>query len=186
MKYISIGAVSSVSTEYILKIAHGGYTFQLDGVLAKLWLNGRSQFCTVTDPIDIKGLMQLLKMGLAVQAEECDAGEYRALTCCTIVPAECKFPFLFLSSTEKRVLTWLRGAGLVLSMAELTYLVEKDVDSEESLLGSSNAQALVERIYNKETIYDNILENQMEHARSREAVVSAIKKLLSKNRIVLL
>jgi len=75
---------------------------------------------------------------------------------------------------------------LVLSMAELTYLVEKDVDSEDKLLGSSNAQALVERIYNKETIYDNILENQMEHARSREAVVSAIKKLLSKNRIVLL
>ena len=186
MKYISIGAVSSGSTEYILKIAHGGYTFQLDGVLAKLWLNGRSQFCTVADPIDIKGLTQLLKMGLAVQAEECDAGEYRALTRCTIVPAECKFPFLFLSSTEKRVLTWLRGAGLVLSMAELTYLVEKNVDCEDKLLGSGNAQVLVEQIYNKETIYDNILENQMEHARSREAVVSAIKKLLSKNRIVLL
>lgn len=186
MKYISIGAVSSGSTEYILKIAHGGYTFQLDGVLAKLWLNGRSQFSTVEDPVDIKGLTQLLKMGLAVQAEECDAGEYRALTHCTIVPAECKFPFLFLSSIEKRVLTWLRGAGLVLSMAELTYLVEKNVESEDKLLGSSNAQALVERIYNKETICDNILENQMEHARSREAVVFAIKKLLSKNRVVLL
>lgn len=186
MKYISIGAVSSGSTEYILKIAHGGYTFQLDGVLARLWLNGRSQFSTAEDPIDIKGLTQLLKMGLAIQAEACDAGEYRALTRCTIVPAESKFPFLFLSSTEKRVLTWLRGAGLVLSMAELTYLVEKNVDSEDKLLGSSNAQALVERIYNKETIYDNILENQMEHARSRDAVVSAIKKLLSKNRIVLL
>ena len=137
MKYISIGAVSSGSTEYILKIAHGGYTFQLDGVLARLWLNGRSQFCTAEDPIDIKGLTQLFKMGLAIQAEECDAGEYRALTHCTIVPAESKFPYLFLSGTEKRVLTWLREAGLVLSMAELTYLVEKNVDSEDKLLGSS-------------------------------------------------
>ena len=186
MKYISIGAVSSGSTEYILKVAHGDYSFQLDGVLANLWLNGRSQFNTVEDPIDIKGLTQLLKMGLAIQAEECDAGEYRALTHCTIVPAECKFPFLFLTRIEKQVLTWLRGADLVLSMAELTYLVEKDVDIEEKLLGSGNAQALVERIYNKETIYDNILENQMEHVRSREVVVTAIKKLLSKNRIVLL
>lgn len=186
MKYISIGAVSSGSTEYILKVAHGGYSFQLDGVLAKLWLNGRSQFCSVRDPVDIKGLTQLLKMGLAVQAEECDAGEYRALAKCTIVPAECKFPFLFLSGVEKRVLTWLRGAGLVLSMAELTYLVEKNVDCEDKLLGSDNVQVLVEQIYNKETIYDNILENQMEHARSREVVVTAIKKLLSKNRIVLL
>lgn len=186
MKFISIGAVSSGSTEHILKIAHGGYTFQLDGVLARLWLNGRSQFCTAEDPIDIKGLTQLLKMGLAVQAEECDAGEYRALTRCTIVPAECKFPFLFLSGTEKRVLTWLRGAGLVLSMAELTYLVEKDVDSEDKLLGSRNAQALVERIYNKETIYDNILENQMEHAKSRDKVTRAILTLLKKKRILLL
>ena len=126
MKYISIGAVSSGSNEYILKVAHGGYNFQLDGVLAKLWLNGRSQFCTVEDPIEIKGLTQLLKMGLAVQAEECSAGEYRALTHCTIVPAECKFPFLFLSHTSKQALTWLRRAGLVLSMAELIYLVEKD------------------------------------------------------------
>lgn len=186
MKYISIGAVSSGSTEYILKIAHGGYTFQLDGVLAKLWLNGRSQFNTVDDPIDIKGLTQLLKMGLAIQAEECDAGEYRALTHCTIVPAECKFPFLFLSGIEKQVLTWLRGAGLVLSMAELTYLVEKDVDSEDKMLGSGNAQALVERIYNKETIYDNILENQMERAKSRDKVTRAILTLLKKKRILLL
>lgn len=186
MKYISIGAVSSGSTEYILKIAHGGYNFQLDGVLAKLWLNGRSHFCKAEDPIEVKGLTQLLKMGLAVQAEECDAGEYRALTHCTIVPAECKFPFLFLNRIEKQVLTWLRNAGLVLSMAELTYLVEKNVEIEDKYLGLNNAQTLVERIYSKETICDNILENQMEHAQSREIVVAAIKKLLFKNRIVLL
>ena len=186
MKYISIGAVSSGSTEYILKVAQGGYSFQLDGVLARLWLNGRSQFNTVEDPIDIKGLAQLLKMGLAIQVEECDAGEYRALTHCTIVPAECKFPFLFLTRIEKQVLTWLRGAGLVLSMAELTYLVEKDVDIEEKLLGSGNAQALVERIYNKETIYDNILENQMEHAMCRAKVTQAVLSLLSKRRVLLL
>ena len=186
MKYISIGAVSSGSTEYILKVAHGGYSFQLDGVLAKLWLNGRFQFNTVEEPIDIKGLTQLLKMGLAIQAEECDVGEYRALTHCTVVPAECKFPFLFLSRIEKQVLTWLRGAGLVLSMAELTYLVEKDVDSEDKLLGSCNAQALVERIYNKETIYDNILENQMEHAMCRDKVTKAVLSLLSKRRVLLL
>ena len=186
MKYISIGAVAFGSTEYILKVAHGGYSFQLDGVLAKLWLNGRTQFNIVEEPIDIKGLTQLLKMGLAIQVEECDAGEYRALTHCTIVPAECKFPFLFLSGIEKQVLTWLRGAGLVLSMAELTYLVEKDVDSEEKLLGSGNAQALVERIYNKETIYDNILENQMEHAMCRDKVTKAVLSLLSKRRVLLL
>ena len=74
----------------------------------------------------------------------------------------------------------------MLSMAELTYLVEKDVDSEEKLLGSGNAQALVERIYNKETIYDNILENQMEHAMCRDKVTKAVLSLLSKRRVLLL
>ena len=186
MKYISIGTVSEGSSEYILKVAHGGYKFQLDGVLAKLWLNGRTQFCSVADPIDIKGLIQLLKMGLAIQAEENAVGEYRALTQCTIVPAECKFPFLFLGTLEKRVLTWLRGAGLVLSMAELTYLVEKDVESEDKLLGSSNTQALVERIYNKETIYDNILDSKMEHAACRDEITKAVMSLVRKKRVLLL
>ena len=57
---------------------------------------------------------------------------------------------------------------------------------EEKLLGSGNAQALVERIYTRDTVYNNILENQMERAEARDRTVKAIMQLLRKKRIVLL
>ena len=84
------------------------------------------------------------------------------------------------------MLQWLRNAGLVLSMAELVYLIDRNVQMEEKLLGSGNAQALVERIYTKDTVFNNILENQMERAQARGKVVNAILSLLRKKRIVLL
>ena len=57
---------------------------------------------------------------------------------------------------------------------------------EDRLLGSGNAQALVERIYTKDTVYNNILENQMERANSKNRVEKAILGLLRKKRLVLL
>ena len=43
-----------------------------------------------------------------------------------------------------------------------------------------------ETIYTQETIFDNILETQMEHAAVRDEVVSALLRLLKKKRILLL
>ena len=71
-------------------------------------------------------------------------------------------------------------------MAEVTYLIDRNVQMEEKLLGSQNAQALVERIYTKDTIFNNILENQMERADVRDSVVKAVLGLLRKKRLVLL
>ena len=45
-------------------------------------------------------------------------------------------------------------------------------------------QTLVERIYTKDTIFDNILENQMERAEKRDYVVKLVLRLLKKKRIV--
>ena len=84
------------------------------------------------------------------------------------------------------MLRWLREAGLVLSMAELTILMDRGIKLQDGLLGSNNVQALVETIYTKETICDNILENQMEHAAAREQTVKAVRPLLNNKRIVLL
>ena len=81
---------------------------------------------------------------------------------------------------------WLREAGLVLSMAELVYLIDRKVPIHPDFLGSNNAQRLVERIYTKDTIFDNILENQMERADAKDHVVKAVLELLRKKRIVLL
>lgn len=186
MKYISIGAVMTEGTEYILDVCRGGNSFHLTGELATLWLNGRLGFATAATPTEIRTVEQLVKMGLAIKTDGSVAEEYRTLTQCTLVPADRKLPYWGLTGLERTILQWLREAGLVLSMAELTYLIDRDVPLQASLLGSDNTQKLVERIYTRDTIYDNILENQMERAGARDRTVTAVLRLLRKKRIVLL
>ena len=186
MKYISIGAILNEGTEHILDVAHGGAQFRLTGEKARLWLNGRLGFAEAFNPMHLTMVEQLFKMGLVIKCDGSRAEEYRALTKCTIVPAEREHPYWFLRPHEKTILQWLRNAGLVLSMAELVYLVDRNVPMDEKLIGSVNAQALVERIYTRDTVYNNILENQMERADAKDHVVKAVLELLRKKRIVLL
>lgn len=186
MKYISIGAVMAEGTEHRVTVCRGMNKFTLTGDHAAIWLNGRLGFANTRKPTEDTALEYLIRIGLAIKSSDYAIAEYRTLTQCTIVPADRKYPFLGLSGTEKTILQWLRGAGLVLSMAELVYLIDRKVPLESKYLGSNNTQALVERIYTRDTIFDNILENQMEHAAMREQTVTAVLCLLHKKRIVLL
>lgn len=186
MKYISIGAVMTEGTEHKLTVCRGMNKFTLTGDHAAIWLNGRLGFADTRNPAETKALEYLIRIGLAVESGDYPIAEYRTLTQCTIVPADRKYPFLGLSGTEKMLLHWLREAGLVLSMAELVYLIDRNVPLESRYLGGNNTQNLVERIYTKDTIFDNILENQMERAVTREKTVNAVLSLLRKKRIILL
>lgn len=186
MKYISLGAVMEPSTEHIVKVSHCGIDYTLTQELASLWLDGRFGFAKAENPIELKTLDQLYRMGLVMTADDSEAGEYRALTHCRMVPVKRKNPYTGLSGEEKTVMTWLREAGLVLTMAELTYLMDRNVQPELGLLGQENKQALVERIYTKDTIFDNVLENQMEHVPSRVKTVKLVLGLLKKKHIVML
>jgi len=125
-------------------------------------------------------------MGLVIITENVLEGEYRALTKIKLVQVGSKNPYAGLSAQEKTALKWIRETGLVLSMAELVYLMEHDIAPEPKYLGQKNVQTLVERIYTKDTIFDNILENQMERAACRDQIVKLVLKLLKKKRIVLL
>ena len=186
MKYISVGYVHKKGYEFSMEIAHAGFVFPITGVLADLWLRGSTVFSSAETPLERQGLNQLERMGLVVRTDGSPAEEYRALTCCTLVPVEVKRPYWFLTRMEATVLRWLRESGLHLSMAELNYLIDRKVPLEPGLLGMENAQALVQRIYTTDTIFDNILESQMESAQAREYVVRAVLRLLRKKRIVLL
>ena len=186
MKYISLGAVMEPSTEHIVKVSHCGIGYTLTQELASLWLDGRFGFAEAENPIEMRALNQLYRMGLVVTADESDAGEYRVLTHCRAVPAKRKNPYAGLAGDEKTIMIWLREAGLLLTMAELVFLMDRQVKPELSLLGQENKQSLVERIYTSETIFDNVLENQMEHVPSRNRIVRAVLALLKKKHIVLL
>ena len=186
MKYISIGAVMHEGSEYILDVCRGGNSFRLTGERAALWLNGRQGFATAVKHTELQALEHLVRMGLAVKADGSAAEEYRILTQCTLVPADRKFPYWGLTNLEKTVLRWLREAGLLLSMAELTFLMDRGIELREELLGKENIHALVHTIYTSDTICDNILENQMEAAASQRDTVRIVLSLLKKQRIVLL
>ena len=183
MKYISIGAVNKPSTEHIVYVSHYGYNYTLTGDLAFVWLNGRFCFGETSDTFREKALRQLDRMGLVILAENVPEG---ALTRVKLVPAKTKRPDYGLTESEKNALIWISESGLVLSMAELVYLMEHNIHPEMQYLGRENVQRLVERIYTNDTIFDNILENQMEHASCRDKAVRTVLKLLKKKRIVLL
>ena len=111
---------------------------------------------------------------------------YRAMTQCVLVPAKTGKLRMPLNPLESQTLQWLREAGLRLTMAELVCLREHGIAPSAVLLGEENRQALTETIYTQETIFDNVLEAQMERASCREEMVRAVLGLLKKKRIVLL
>ena len=186
MKYISIGVVMAPSTEHILKVSHYGTEFTLTGDLARLCLDGRYGFANSETPIEHKAIYQLKRMRLVITTNSYTVGEYRALTQCMIVPTEKKEPDFRLNTEEKNILDWLREAGLHLTLAELIYLRERKIPPTLELLGTENRQRLIERIYNIDNIFDNLLEDQMELSKVNMETVSLILGLLLKKKIVLL
>lgn len=119
-------------------------------------------------------------MCLVITTNPYKVGEYRALTQSMIVPTEKKGPDFCLNAEEKNIPVWLREAGLRLTMAELVYLRERKIPPTLDLLGTENRQRLVERIYNIDNIFDNLLEDQMELSKLRKETVSLILELLRK------
>lgn len=188
MKYISKGMVIKNSTEDLLFVTHSGADFQLTGEQAALWLNGRYCFAkTRENVLEEKALHQLARQGLVEIAESDElVSEYRVLTRCVLVPAKAKGICAFLSIKQRELLLWLTEAGLRLTTAELVFLSERQISPAPNLLGEQNRQTLTETIYTKETIFDNILEAQMEHAAVRDDVVFALLQLVKKKRLLLL
>ena len=184
MIYLSKGIVCRGSTEERLTVAHCGQEFLLTGAEAAVWQNGQLGIGYAKEGWPLE---HLHRMGLAeYEQEDTPLSRYRILSRCICCPGKAKGPQLPLSGTERRLFTWLTKAGLRLTPAELIYLTEHQVEPHENLLYECNRQALVETIYTANTIQDNILENQMERAASRDAVVGHLLQLLKKKRLILL
>lgn len=187
MIYISKGIVQKNSTEDLLFVAYCGRTYQLTGIEAALWLNGRYSFAVSCKEIEMPALKHLVRMSL-IEAESEDLSEnrYRILSRCICCPTQYSKPELQVSYKESNILKWLRYAGIRLSVAELIYLQEYEILPEKHLLYEENRQSLVEVIYTKDNMADGLLEQQMEQARCRDKVVAILLKLLAKRKILLL
>ena len=187
MMYISKGIVKEGSTEQRLTVCYGGAEFVLTGKEAQIWLEGRFAPAMLRENTADVMIGHLHRMGLVeFEDEEGTVARYRLLTKCILVPSRKRGLGLMQSKTEKRILYWLRNAGIRLSTAELVYLIDREVKPAPELLHETNRQALVERIYTSSTIADNILEVQMEKALFRDEIVDALLHLLAKKRLVVL
>ena len=184
MLYLSKGVLCKNSTTDEVRVARGNTVVTLTGLEAETWLSGRFNMISTDDKEKCSAIRSLYDMGLEDAIDE--TAQYYILTRCICCPAKTSLIKKPLSNCERTVMIWLDNAGLRLSTAELMYLVENKVKPTDNLFYEENAQALVETIYTKDTIFDNILENQMGHAKCRNEVVCSLLLLLSKKRIVML
>lgn len=186
MEYISMGTAMEQSSGNIIRVSHCGQKFRLAGEKASLWQKGRYGFAAADGAAEYRILKELTGMGLAVQVGAERQGRYRALTGCVICPVGRLFPYMGLSGKQRTAMRWLSKAGLCLTMAELVYLTDRGIKPVPSLLEKGNRQALVETIYTRETVFDNLLENEMAKAAACDETVETVEGLLKAKRIILL
>ena len=187
MLYLSKGILCKNSTTDNVRVARGNTIIALTGIEAEIWLGGRFNMISTEDGDKCRAILRLHDMGLAEYEDACDkTAQYHILTRCICCPAKTGIIKKPLSKCERMVMIWLDNAGLRLSVAELMFLVENKVKPTENLFYEENAQALVETIYTQYSIFDNILENQMMHAKCRNEVICSLLLLLSKKRIAML
>lgn len=188
MLYLSKGVVCKNSTDNNLRITRGNTVITISSTEAEVWLKGRFEMTAfVGDESRTAIVKELANKGFAEYEERSDSlGKYRILSRCICCPAKTGLFHKALSKPEKTMLEWLTKSGIRLSTAELIYLTENKIKPVPSLLYKENRQVLIETIYMQNTIFDNILENQMETASCRDEVIAALLRLLYKKRIVVL
>jgi len=186
MKYLSKGLPLRRSGD-TLTISHCGKDYELTGERASIWKNGQRGFDAVISGSQYTALQELAKQGLAETNSDTDSESFfRLMVNCVICPVKDKVFTILWNPLEHRLWVWLTKAGLRLTIAELVFLIEKDIKPTAKLLGDRNRQALTETIYTAETIPDGILESRMEQSPARDRTVQAALNLLRKNKLFLI
>lgn len=187
MLYLSKGFIMQRSTEKLMLVSHANFQHKLTGDEAALWYNSHFQFRETESWRAMSLLREMHRRGLVEIEEDSNmVSKYRILTRCVPCVNEEKKSTFTLTGREKQMFTWIRDAGLHLSIAELVYLCEQKVEPTPDLLFESNRQALTERIYTRTTILNNVLENQMEHSAAMPQTVKTLLALIKKGRVVLM
>lgn len=187
MIFISKGILKSKVSNAYIRVAYRGQVYLLQGIEGELWKRGRFGFARTLNVAEERVILYLEELGVVeLEREEQDTSKYRLLTRCICCATTKKYYPMFLRSDEKKLFTWICKAGLRLSMAELSYLMEYDIAPISSYLGEGNRQHLVEIIYTQDNILDGLLETQMEHASKRDATVRLVEQLLKKKYIMMM
>lgn len=181
MKYLSKGQLHHQNGG-LITVAQYGQLQTIAGEDAKTWLAGYKSVQSST----MDTLYNLQGRGLVSSTEKIEnptIEAYRILTQCILIPKK-RIAIGRKTSVEREVLTWLRFAGLHLTIAELVQLRSNEVMPVANLLGEENRQALVEKIYTTSTIPDLILEAQMEGNAQMPEILDGVLHLIEKGAVM--
>lgn len=185
MMYLSKGIAVEPVAGRPFCVSRCGKIYALGPVAAELWKRGNTSPALVPEAKETL-VQRMVKEGLAVTTGETGSlASFRLLAGCVLSPATSKWT-LPLLGRERRIWTWLTQSGLRLTSTELIRLEEQNLQPEPSLLGEVNRQELTEKIYSSTTIFDGILESEMECSPARDTTVASILKLLRARRLLLI
>lgn len=185
MMYLSKGAPVRQSHDGIFRVSRCGTIYELGPKLAAIWQKGRTQPVQAR-PGQERALLRLAQAGLAAVSEEDGSlALFRLVIDCILCPSRRRHIRLPVWGRERRIWKWITQAGLRLTASELIRLEEQGTEPVPALLGEVGRQELTEIIYLNTTIFDGILETEMERSEARDATVNAILKLLRTRRLVL-
>lgn len=161
-----------------------GHSHELQNEQARDWLAGH----TGVQYLGKARLAALERNGLVESqpGKDFTAEVFHILINSVIAPRQRKLPYWGLEAEEKRMLRWIREAGLRLTAAELVKLTEAGVEPNAQYLGGENRQRVVELIYTKESIFDGALEAAMELSPALPAAINTLLSLFKKKRIILI
>ena len=188
MMYLSKGYLQIRSGKEEVHLKRAGKEYHLYGFQAVMWMKGKYGFAVTDSEAGRKAVQGLRDMGLVETEEKADGlAKFRILTRCVCDPAKRKEgdrSSARLDEKERQIYTWIKKAGIHLSVAELVFLSELGVSPQKDLLYEKNRQKLVEFLDLFDDAGDNLLEARMEQAGKREEVVSALMGLLAKKKIL--
>jgi hypothetical protein len=186
MMYLSKGMAVRPGAGRPFCVSRCGKSYALGPVAAELWRRGNGAPAPVPEAAGAF-VQKMAEAGLAVMTGETGPlASFRLLAGCILSPAGGKWALPLLGSRERRIWAWLTQSGLRLTSSELIRLEEQNIQPEPSLLGELNRQELTEKIYSGATIFDGVLEAEMERSLARDATVASILRLLRARRLLLI
>lgn len=185
MMYLSKGAPVCQMPHEMLRVSRCGKVYELGPELSELWRKGRTQPVQVMADKE-RAIARLSEAGLVVVSEEEGSlAAFRLIIDCVLCPSYRYRLRLPLYGRERRIWKWISQAGLRLTASELIRLEEQGVKPVPELLGEDGRQELTETIYLNTTIFDGILEGEMEHSLARDETIDAILNLVRTQRLLL-
>ena len=185
MMYLSKGMLLQ-KVQNTLFVSHCGSEYELSGERAAVWESGRHGPRDIVNPDHVQILMELSKIGLTETNPDTGyEAVFRILVNCVICPVEMPAFQALWSQPERRLYKWIANAGLRLTIAELVFLNEHQIEPTHQLLGEKNRQPLTETIYTANSISDGILESLMERSPKRDSTINAVLGLLRRKMIFL-